>query len=225
MRNDEGWWTEQVNRIYGLPEGYDPDPGEGIEYFHPEDRPKIRAACEQAVEPGEPYDLELRVTGPDDGADDRPVRWVRAQGKPQLDDGEVVLVRGTLQDITDRKKRERELRRRNTRLTALFENFPEPTITYAYEDGDPHILDINEAFAETFGYDEAEAVGEHVDDLIVPPERREEARRVDDRVRSGEAIDETLRRRSVGGGSRRWSRRSARGRRSAGPPRGAPAER
>jgi len=199
LRADEGWWTEQVNRIYGLPEGHDPDPGEGIEYFHPEDRPKIRAACERAVEPGEPYDLELRVSGPDDGADDRPVRWVRARGEPQLEDGEVVRVRGTFQDVTDRKKRERELRRRNTRLTALFENFPEPTITYAYEDGDPHILDINEAFAETFGYDEAEAVGEHVDDLIVPPERREEAQRVDDRVRSGEAIDETLRRRTADG--------------------------
>jgi PAS domain S-box-containing protein len=106
---------------------------------------------------------------------------------------------GIYTDITDRKERGRELKRRNTRLNALFENFPEPTITYAYEDGDPLILDINEAFAETFGYDEAEAVGEHVDDLIVPPERREEAQRVDDRVRSGEAIDETLRRRTADG--------------------------
>ena len=102
-------------------------------------------------------------------------------------------------DISARGERKRELERRNTRLTALFENFPEPTITYAYEDGDPHILDVNEAFAETFGYDEAEAVGEHVDDLTVPPERREEAQRVDDRVRSGEAIDETLRRRTADG--------------------------
>ena len=199
LRTDEGWWTEQVNRIYGLPKGYDPDPGEGIEYFHPDDRPKMRAAFEAAVERGEPYDLELRVTGPDDADDDRPVRWVRARGKPQLENGEVVLVRGTFQDVTDRKKRERELRRRNTRLTALFENFPEPTITYAYEDGDPHILDVNEAFTETFGCDETEAVGEHVDDLIVLPERREEARRVGGRVRSGEAIDETLRRRTADG--------------------------
>ena len=199
LRTDEGWWTEQVNRIYGLPSGHDPYPGEGIEYFHPEDRPKIRAAYERAVENGEPYDLELRVTGPNDAAADRPVRWVRARGEPQLEGGEMVLVRGTFQDVTERKERERELERRNTRLNALFENFPEPTITYAYEDGDPHILDVNEAFAETFGCDEAEAVGEHVDDLIVPPERREKARRVGDRVRSGEAIDETLRRRTADG--------------------------
>jgi len=111
LEADEGWWTDQVARIYGLPTSYDPDPGEGIEYFHPEDREEIRAAFDRACETGEPYDLELRVEAADDER-----RWVRVQCDPALEDGDVVRVRGTLQDITDRKRRERELRRQNERL-------------------------------------------------------------------------------------------------------------
>ena len=95
-------------------------------------------------------------------------------------------------DVSARKERERELQHRNTRLTALFENFPEPTATYRYEDGEPRVLETNRAFRETFGFDPGEAAGEHIDDLIVPPAREEEAEHIDERVREGETIDEVL---------------------------------
>jgi len=97
------------------------------------------------------------------------------------------------------RERDRELARQNNRLRALFENFPEPTLAYVYEDDEPYVTDVNDAFAAVFGYDEATAVGEPVDDLVVPPDRREEARRVDQRVRDGEAVDELLRRRTTDG--------------------------
>jgi len=102
-------------------------------------------------------------------------------------------------DVTDRRRREREMERQNTRLSALFENFPEPTIAYAYEDGSPHFVEVNEAFTEVFGYDESTAVGQHIDDLVVPPDRRDEADRIDKRVKAGEAIDEHLRRQAADG--------------------------
>jgi PAS domain S-box-containing protein len=102
-------------------------------------------------------------------------------------------------DITDRKKRKRELQRQNTRLSALFENFPEPTVAYAYEDDKPHVVEVNAAFVETFGYDEETALGSPIDDLIVPPDRRDEADAIDERVRDGAAIDEHLRRQTTAG--------------------------
>ena len=107
LRNGEGWWTEQINQIYGLPAGYEPEPGEGIKYFHSEDQQIIREAFEQIKEGGEPYDLELRVL-----TDGEETKWVRTRGKPKFEDGEVVQVRGTIQNITARKEREKALEKR-----------------------------------------------------------------------------------------------------------------
>jgi PAS domain S-box-containing protein len=106
---------------------------------------------------------------------------------------------GIYTDVTDRRRREREIERQNTRLSALFESFPEPTVAYAYEDGEPHVVESNAAFTEVFGYDESTAVGQHIDDLVVPPDRRDEADRIDKRVKTGEAIDGHLRRQAADG--------------------------
>jgi PAS domain S-box-containing protein len=91
---------------------------------------------------------------------------------------------------------EQQLERKNARLSALFELFPEPTLAYAYEDGDPIIRQVNEAFIETFGYDAEDAVGRDIDSLVVPPGRQAEAEWIDDRVKAGDAVDELLRRRT-----------------------------
>ncbi|MFB6097961.1 MAG: PAS domain-containing sensor histidine kinase, partial [Salinibacter sp.] len=101
---DEYTWTDQVYRIYGLPDSFDPTVQEGIAHYHPDDRPMIRKVFTRAVEEGEPYDVELRLID-----DDGNQRWVRTRGVPQRAHGEVVRVRGSIQDITDRKGRERRL--------------------------------------------------------------------------------------------------------------------
>ncbi|QFU82034.1 PAS domain S-box protein [Natronorubrum aibiense] len=110
-------WSEEVARIYGLEP--DPDVGlsEAIEFYHPDDRDELRSAVDRAIEPGEPYDLELRIV-PADGDDER---WVRAIGEPVREDGEVVRLRGSIQDITDRKRRERDLRETKRRLELALE--------------------------------------------------------------------------------------------------------
>jgi PAS domain S-box-containing protein len=102
-------------------------------------------------------------------------------------------------DITERKERKRQLERKNARLSALFERFPEPTFAYTYEGGEPYIERVNEAFTETFGYDPEEAVGTPVDSLLVPPDRKEEAEQIDDRVEAGELVDELVRRQTRDG--------------------------
>jgi PAS domain S-box-containing protein len=96
-------------------------------------------------------------------------------------------------------RRERELERQNNRLLVLFENFPEPTVEYVYEDREPHIVAVNEAFTEAFGYDSEAAVGEPVDDLIVPQDHEVEANEIDERVRNGEMVDEILERKTTDG--------------------------
>lgn len=159
LRRDESWTTEQVNEIYGLPPEADIGIGEGIDYFHPDDRPIIEDAFEQAIEEGEPYDLELRVDG-----EDGERRWVRAQADPSLEDGETVRIRGTFQDITERKQRERELEQSRRRLRALFEQAPDAIFIH---DETGAVLDVNTQAVASLGYDYEALCSMQVSDIEV----------------------------------------------------------
>ncbi|MFC7058340.1 PAS domain-containing sensor histidine kinase [Halovenus salina] len=55
--------------------------------------------------------MELRIVTVDND-----VRWIRTRGEPSYDGDEIVAVQGTFQDITERKEREQELKRQNSRL-------------------------------------------------------------------------------------------------------------
>jgi len=107
-------WTDHVYELHGLSKDFDPSLDDIVELYHPEDRPKLREAVEQATTAGNPYDLTVRMTAREDG-----VRWVRTVADPQIEDGDVVRVRGTVTDITDRKEREQELREATNRLRAV----------------------------------------------------------------------------------------------------------
>jgi len=93
--------TDEVYRIYGLSPDTDMAYEEAIEVIHPDDRQHVRDHVERAIELGESYDIEFRVvTATGD------TRWLRAIGDPVTEDGDVVAVRGSIQDVTDQKQRE-----------------------------------------------------------------------------------------------------------------------
>ena len=107
-------WTDEVYRIHGVSPEQEVDLEDGISFYHPEDRPRIREAIDSALEDGEPYDLRLRIV-PDDGD----LRWVRTICDPVQTDGEVVALRGAFQDITERREYEQDLERQREQLAAL----------------------------------------------------------------------------------------------------------
>ncbi|MFB6236606.1 MAG: sensor histidine kinase [Halopenitus sp.] len=74
------------------------------------------------------------------------------------------------------------IQRERNRFATLFENVPSPTVYYELVDDDPVVLDANPAFESKFGYDADAIVGESVDDLIVPPNLRDEADELNERV-------------------------------------------
>ncbi|WP_435186767.1 PAS domain S-box protein [Halobellus sp. EA9] len=144
---EENWWTEEVHRIYRLPEETAPSPEEELQYYHPEDRPIITEAFETAVEEGEPYDVEVRLIDAEDTQ-----HWVRTRGEPQYEDGELTRVRGTIQDITERKEREHNLQR--------IEQAVESASHAIYiTDTDGIIEYVNPAFEELTGFTQTEVVG------------------------------------------------------------------
>lgn len=167
------WWSDQACRIYGVDEGYEPDPGEGIEYFHPEDRDRIQEAFDRALVEGEPYDLEGRIR--DENGEEK---WVRILGVPQIGGGDVARIRGTVQDITDRKERERQLENVKERLDLAVEGANLGVWDWDKETG---ALAVNDQWAEIIGIDAAELASSFDEwiEKIHPDDRDEVTDRID----------------------------------------------
>ena len=108
-------WTDEVYRIHGVDQDYDPGNVEqDLSFYDPESKPAIERAFRRAVELGEPYDLECRIIR---AGGER--IWVRTMGTPVVEDGRVVRVVGNFRDITDRKKAEERVAAYQRRLRSL----------------------------------------------------------------------------------------------------------
>ena len=97
------FWSEQVRAIHEVPDDYEPNVADGIEFYYGDDKEKVAHYVQRAVEHGEPFDFECRFVT----AKGR-LRWVRSVGEPVFSQGSVVRLVGAFQDITEqREQRER----------------------------------------------------------------------------------------------------------------------
>ncbi|MGD9047403.1 MAG: PAS domain S-box protein, partial [Anaerolineae bacterium] len=97
-------WTDEVYRIHEVPPEFQPALDNAVAFYHPQDRPMLEQAIQEASESGTPWDLELRFIT----ATGKPL-WVRAIGRAERQNGKVVRLSGTFQDITERKQAEQAL--------------------------------------------------------------------------------------------------------------------
>ncbi|ADB59051.1 putative PAS/PAC sensor protein [Haloterrigena turkmenica DSM 5511] len=168
-------WTDEVARIHGLSPEADVDLEHAVEFYHPEDRDEVRAAIERAIERGESYDLEARI----EPADDSDRRWVRTIGEPVSEDGRVVKLYGSLQDVTDRKERERDLQRYETIIQAI----GDPVYTL---DESGRVQFVNDAIETLAGYDPDALIGDDVSELLPPPDLERAREQVRELLREDE---------------------------------------
>ncbi len=115
--NDELFWTEQTYRIHEVPMTYRPVVARAIEFYERASRPAIIKAIETAREKGESFDLELAFRT----AKGRRL-WVRAIGEPIYEDGQIVGLHGTFQDISERKRSEMALLKSEQRYKLAVES-------------------------------------------------------------------------------------------------------
>jgi PAS domain S-box-containing protein len=134
-----------------------------------------------------------RSTGPDefvlnrkDGA--QIVAEIRTV--PTRIDGKAVAL-GIARDITERKKNEKLVSESQQKFEGLFMGNPEAA---AYLDPDSRIRDINPRFEELFGYSLADVQGKHINDVVVPDDRRKEGEALDKEARKGYVYHNTVRR-------------------------------
>ncbi|MCX6591534.1 MAG: response regulator [Acidobacteria bacterium] len=106
-------WTAEVCRIHDVPPGYQATMEEAVNYYAPEARPVIAELVKQSIESGEGWDVELPMIT----ALGRRI-WVRAAGRPILENGVCVRLRGSFQDITERRQQQQQLEIEKARAEA-----------------------------------------------------------------------------------------------------------
>ncbi|WP_079604874.1 PAS domain S-box protein [Bradyrhizobium erythrophlei] len=154
-----GWWqhdlitdrvtvSAEVGRILGMR-----PVAPWLELIHPEDRARVADAAAAAVRRGGPrYDVEYRVLRPD-GA----LRIVHSQGDVTWDgSGRPLRKFGVLQDITELKQAERELRASEARFRTVVDHATDAFFLY---NEDATVLDVNRQACESLGYRRDELIG------------------------------------------------------------------
>jgi PAS domain S-box-containing protein len=95
-------WSAENHRIFGIPEGTPLSYEAFLDTVHPDDRDYVDRSWQASLQ-GEPYTIEHRLW-----VDGR-VKWVSERAELELDrDGTVIGAFGVTQDITERKKAERD---------------------------------------------------------------------------------------------------------------------
>ncbi|HZP25474.1 MAG TPA: GAF domain-containing protein [Dehalococcoidia bacterium] len=162
-------WTPGLEAIHGLAPGTFDGTFESYESnIHPEDLQYVRAKIQEALASGR-MDLEYRILWPD-----RSTRWLASHGTLLKDaEGQATQLVGICQDITDRKLAEQDLTLSEARAKALFESALDAVIGL---DRDGRISEFNPAAERIFGYRKEQAIGQIMEELLLPEAMREEFR-------------------------------------------------
>jgi PAS domain S-box-containing protein len=89
---------------------------------HPDDRHRLRAAWQAAIQTGEPYEVEMRMQDGTSGAS----RWFLVRGVPQRNaQGTLLHWVGTCTDIEDQKRAEQKLKVSEENWRVLAETVPQ----------------------------------------------------------------------------------------------------
>lgn len=143
-------WSDEIFRIFEIDQSQFPASYDALlNAIHPDDREAVIQNYTDSLEKRKPYNIVHRLR-----MSDGRIKWVREHGTSDFDaNGKPIRSSGTVQDITERKQVEIELRIAAT----AFESQESMMVT----DGRGKILRINSAFTKVTGYTAADIVGKN----------------------------------------------------------------
>ncbi|HAQ21435.1 MAG TPA: hypothetical protein DCR40_19725 [Prolixibacteraceae bacterium] len=161
------YWTssEVLEQIFGIDKNYNRSLHGWQEIIHPDDREMMaQYFMKEVVAKRQPFNKEYRIISQLDGE----FRWVLGLGKLNFDaEDNVIEMIGTIQDITERKQVEENLKESQQLFMGLLNASPDAILLI-----DPHhptvlwpIVDCNEAACQMNGYTREEMVGQSIDML------------------------------------------------------------
>lgn len=144
-------WSDEMYHIYGVsPETFTPNAETFLNLIHPDDGPAMQrwiAACVAREKPG---DLEFRAIRPDGT-----MRVLSSRGELICDaEGRPTHIAGTVQDITERKRAEEQLRLQSAALESAAN-------AIMITDTAGKIIWVNPAFTQHTGYSFEEVRGKN----------------------------------------------------------------
>ena len=159
-------WSEELYRIFGRETGQPaPTLEEHAQFMSPESFARFKAAMEACRDKAKPYEIDLEFTRPDGSA-----AWISVRGEAQsATDGRMVRIRGTAQDITERKHAEAKTREEEEMFRVLVEQGMSGIFIVA---ADGTLAYLNPRFAAMLGYEvETAAIGRPMLDFVADADK------------------------------------------------------
>lgn len=164
-------WSEEMSTIFGIvPPIFDLAVDDLRPLFTAESFAKLAAAAASTRETGQPYELEAEIIRADGSAG-----WVMTRGEPVWNaHGDVIAARGTVLDITERKKAEAasaELSARTELRERMLSTLLSSMNDFAYiYDRDGRFVFVNQPLLDLWGIPLEAAIGKNFAELGYPEE-------------------------------------------------------
>ncbi|WPQ60230.1 PAS domain S-box protein [Chitinophaga sancti] len=120
MHNGKVFWSDVTREILEVTPDEPAQFSNGMRFYKEgENRQRMQAALAETIATGNSFNLELEIVT-EKGND----RWVRSRGSAQFENGQCKRLFGILQDITEMKLAEIELKTQKLRLSTFVEHAP-----------------------------------------------------------------------------------------------------
>ncbi|MDQ1254088.1 MAG: hypothetical protein QG646_3308 [Euryarchaeota archaeon] len=188
IQTNKLYWSNEIYSIFGLnPDEFEITYDLFLTHVHTDDRANLTNSLKNTLN-GEPLDIDFRIITPD-GSE----RAVHGKAEVILDERNIpIQMKGTVQDITERKKSEEKIRN----LANIVESSSDAIITISLEG---FVSSWNKGAEQVYGYSAEEISGNSVS-ILAPPSLGGETKELVERIKQGENINnyETLRLRKDG---------------------------
>jgi PAS domain S-box-containing protein len=171
--------SEGARTIYGLSEKNYSIP-EVQKIPLPEFRPLLDKALKDLIEENKPYDVEFRIRHPNDG------KIVDIHSTAEYDP-KARSVFGVIQDVSDRKRAEENLRENEAFLSSILENLPD--MIFVKDAEDLRFVRLNKAGEQLLGYKREEIYGKNDFELFPKKDADFYNKKDQDVLNSRHAID------------------------------------
>ena len=127
LRSDQLYWSKKFKEICGIEEGIVPTPDLFFDLIHEEDLPGYQLALQKHLQDHEALDVSFRLRC----LDKQEIRWLRYKGQAVWNmEGRALRIAGSIEDITDNRRRADELNRAMRQFQALTETAPVGIVMY-----------------------------------------------------------------------------------------------
>lgn len=149
--NNSLYWSDETYRIFGLtPQEFEATFEAFLKYVNPDDREFVQISVDEALHEKKPYAIDHRIVLPNGDT-----RIVHEHGEVVRDEnGRPLRMTGTVQDVTDHKEAEAELKKLSAAIdhsvNVIFITNVKGSIEY-----------VNPMFEEVTGWSKEEAIGQN----------------------------------------------------------------